>query len=174
MTLYWRAWNAYYGYAVSASLEDDAVTGRLLQQARSSVERLLTIEENDNSLSTFDERLREAQAQYFANQDRSAEAIALMQQVMDGREAKMARDRATNNISDVAFGLAIFGTIHRQAGNRAEACANWNRSEELMAELEEAEALQGFVAGLRAGMNRNIARCRAGAPVSEFTVLAET
>ena len=174
MTLYWRAWNAYYGYAVSASLEDEVVTARLLQQARSSVERLLTIEEADNSLITFDERLREAQAQLFANTGRGREAIALMQQVIDGREAKMKRDRASNNISDLAFGLAIFGTIYRQAGDRAGACASWTRSEALMAELEAADALQGFVAKLRPGMKRNIARCRAGAPVSEFTVLAET
>ena len=174
MTLYWRAWNAYYGYAVSAGLGDDATTGRLLEQARSSVERLLTIEEADNSLTTFDERLREAQAQLFANQGRGAEAVALMQQVIDGREAKMKRDRATNNVSDVAFGRAIFGTIHRQAGNRAQACENWIRSEELMAELEAAEALQGFVARLRPGMKRNIERCRAGEPVSAFRVLTET
>jgi len=174
MTLYWRAWNAYYGYAVAATVEDDATTDRLLQQARSSVERLLTVEEADNSLTTFDERLREAQAQLYANQGRFADAVALMQQVVEGREAKMARDRATNNISDVAFGKAIFGTIHRQAGNREQACANWIRSEELMAELEAADALQGFVARLRQGMKRNIARCRAGAPVSEFRVLTET
>jgi len=174
MTLYWRAWNAYYGYAVAATVEDDALTGKLLDQARSSVERLLTIEEADNSLTTFDERLREAQAQWFANRGRAAEAVALMQHVIDGREAKMKRDRASNNVSDVAFGRAIFGTIHRQAGNRAEACANWERSEALMAELAADDALQGFVERLRPGVKANIGRCRAGDPVESFQVLAES
>ena len=174
MTLYWRAWNAYYGYAVAAALEDDAVTGNLLEQARSSIERLLAVEAADNSLTTFDERLREAQAQWFANQGRPAQAIALMQQVIEGREAKLVRNRSAGNISDVAFGRAIFGTIHRQAGNRDEACANWIESEALMAELEADGALRGFVAKLRPGMQRNIARCQEGAPVETFTVLTET
>ena len=86
----------------------------------------------------------------------------------------MKRDRASNNVSDVAFGRAIFGTIHRQAGDRARACSNWERSEALMAELAADSALQGFVERLRPGLNANIARCRAGEPVESFKVLAET
>ena len=74
----------------------------------------------------------------------------------------------------MAFGRAILGTIHRQAGNREEACANWISSEELMAELEADGALREFVAKLRPGMKENIARCRAGAPVATFKVLAES
>lgn len=173
MTLYWRAWNSYYGYAAAASFENDAVTGRLLQQARSSIERLLLIEEADNSLTTFDERLREAQAQFFANQGNFDEGIALMQQVMDLREEKLAANPAHNNMSDVAFGLAIFGTIYRQAGRREDACSVWARSEELMSELAEADALNGFVENLRGGMVRNLELCRRGAPVESFGILAE-
>ena len=81
MTLYWRAWNAYYGYAVGARDGQRRGADRLLEQARASVEQLLAIEEADNSLDTFAERLREAQAQWFANTGRPAQAIALMQQV---------------------------------------------------------------------------------------------
>lgn len=166
-----RAWNAYYGYAAAATLEDDPTTERLLVQARESVARLMTVEEVDNTLNTFDERLREAQAQFLSNQNRHNEAIVLMQQVIDGRRAKIKANGRTNPISDLAYGQAIFGTIYRKAGKRAEACAVWTEAEALMADLERRKALHGFVEQLRGGVQANLARCKAGAPVTSFKPL---
>lgn len=166
-----RAWNAYYGYAAAATLEDDATTERLLVQARESVARLMTVEEADNTLNTFDERLREAQAQFLSNQGRHGEAITVMQQVVDGRRAKVKPNGRTNPISDLAYGQAIFGTIYRKAGKRAEACAVWTEAEALMADLERRKALHGFVDQLRGGVKANLARCKAGQPVTSFTPL---
>lgn len=171
MVLLRRAWNAYYGYAAAANLEDAPTTERLLVQARESVTRLMTIEEADNTLNTFDERLREAQAQFLSNQNRHTEAIALMQQVVDGRRAKIKPNGRTNPISDLAYGQAIFGTIYRKAAKREEACRVWTEAEALMADLERRKALHGFIAELRIGMKANLIRCEKGEPVTSFTAL---
>jgi hypothetical protein len=42
-----------------------------------------------------------------------------------------------------------------------------------MAELDAADALNGFVERLRGGMGRNLRLCREGAPVESFGILAE-
>ncbi|WP_305097195.1 serine/threonine-protein kinase [Croceibacterium aestuarii] len=173
MTLYWRGWNAYYGYAAAATLEDDPMATRLLAQARESVGKLIQIEEADNSLQTFDERLREAQAEYFANLGRYREAIPLMQQVIDGRVAKVERTHSARSTSDLAYGRAIFGSIYREAGKREEACRNWEEAERLMAQLAKRDELSNYVGVLRPGINANLDLCRAGAPVTRFQVLAE-
>ena len=174
LVLYWRGWNAYYGYAAAATREDNAQADALLEQARSSVESLLKVEEADQSLVTFAEHLREAQAQFFANTGRSAEAIALQEQIIAGREAKLGPDRRARTLSDLAYGRAVLGGIYRQAGQREGACRNWIEAEKLMAELAGKDALSNYVGLMRPGVRGNIARCRAGAPVEEFTALAQS
>jgi serine/threonine-protein kinase len=172
-TLYWRGWNAYYGYAAAAMREDNAGAGVLLAQARTSAEHLLRLEEADHSLVTFAERLREAQAQFFSNTGRHDEAIALQEGIIAGREAHLGPDRRSRTLSDLAFGRAVLGAIYRQAGRREQACSNWIEADKLMAELAAREALSNYVGYLRPGLQANIVRCRAGAPVSEFQVLAQ-
>ncbi|WP_158586770.1 serine/threonine-protein kinase [Aurantiacibacter zhengii] len=172
-TLYWRAWNSYYGYAAAATLEDDVTATRLLEQARASVERLLLIEENDNTLATFDERLREAQAEYYSNLGRFAESIDLMQGIIDGRARKAEARRNARSYSDLAYGRAIFGSIHRKAGNREEACDNFRQAETLMARLVQRDELAGYVEYLRPGVNANIALCDSGAAVEQLQPLSD-
>ncbi|HEY6816091.1 MAG TPA: serine/threonine-protein kinase [Croceibacterium sp.] len=170
--LYWRGWNAYYGYAAAAMQGDNVGAGVLLAQARTSAEDLLKLEEADHSLVTFAERLREAQAQFFSNTGRHDEAIALQEQIIAGRQAKLGPDRRSRTLSDLAFGRAVLGGIYRQAGRREGACSNWMEAEKLLAELAAREALSNYVGYLRPGLQANISRCRAGAPVGEFEVLA--
>ncbi len=170
MVLYWRAWNAYYGYAAAATLEDDPQATRLLGQARSSVEQLIRIEEVDNTLNTFDERLREAQAEYFSNLGRFDEAIALMAEIIDGRVAKAA-DGDLRSVSDLAYGRAIYGNIFRKAGRTGEACENFRSSESLMARAVEAGGLDGYIAELRDGVRANITICRGGGTAADMQPL---
>jgi tetratricopeptide (TPR) repeat protein len=174
LVLYWRGWNAYYGYAAAATREDNVQADALLEQARSSVEKLLKVEEADQSLVTFAERLREAQAQSFANTGRFAEAIALQRRILAGRQAKLGPDRRARSLSDLAYGYAVLGGIYRQAGQREGACRSWVEAEKLMAELASKEALSNYVGLMRPGVTGNIARCRAGAPVEAFAVLAQS
>lgn len=96
----------------------------------------------------------------------------LQKQILAGRQGKLDAERRSRTLSDLAFGHAVLGTIYRQAGEREGACSNWGEAETLMAELAEREALSNYVGYLRPGIQANIARCRAGAPVSEFQVLA--
>lgn len=172
LTLYRRSWNAYYGYGAADRIEDDPTAETLLRQARTSVARLMEIEENDQSLVTFAERLREAQAEFYSNIGRIPEAVALQRAIVADRAAKVGPDRQARSVSDLAYAKAILGTIHRKARDRASACASWGEAERLMAELAGRNALSGYVADLRAGVQANIRRCRAGDPVTAFRPLA--
>ena len=172
MALYWRAWNAYYGYAAAATIERDKQAEALLLQAQQSVNQLIQVEGNDQSLKTFSERLKEAEAEFYSNLGRHSEAIKAQGEVIAGREAKIGPDRKPRSVSDLAYGKAIFGTIHRKAGNRAEACQNWEDAERLMAELEKQDALSNYVAALRPGIQANLERCADEEPVSSFQALS--
>ena len=172
LSLYRRAWNAYYGYAAAATVENMAQADSFLEQARTSVQELIEIEEADNALNTFEERLLEAQADYFANTARADEAIVMMRDVMAGRMAKMEANPLPRNLRDVAYGSAIYGTIFRRAGRREEACENWRLADRLMTQLAQSGSLNGFIADLHPGVQANIALCDAGVPVTEFQPLS--
>lgn len=171
LVLYRRAWNAYYGYAAAANAGQQETAERLLNEAHVSVERLLEIEEADHSLVTFAERAKEAQAEFLSNSGRHREAIELQEAIVAGRVAKIRADRRTGSVSDAAYGKAMLGSFYRKASDRAGACRNWAEAEEMMAELEKRGALIEAVGFLRPGIQTNLARCRAGEPVTAFTVL---
>jgi eukaryotic-like serine/threonine-protein kinase len=166
--LYRRAYNAYYGHAAASQLERDDVAQSFLTQARNSVARLLLIDSRDESLITFEERLREAQADFYAVTGRFDEAIAMQQTVVDGRAALVKENRASNRLSDLGYGYAILGVIARRANRRDLACSSWNVAEKYLGEVAARGDLRGYVAEMRGGIQRNIARCARGEPVSTF------
>jgi len=174
LVLYRRAWNAYYGYAAAATVEDDVQADALLQQARRSVEHLQTIEENDNSLNTFSNHLREAQAEFFSNIGRFPEAIALQEGIIADREKVLGPDRKARSLSELAYGRAILGSIYRKAGNRAQACGNWEQAEALMTELKSKDELSGYIEEMHPGVTANLKRCHSGVPVTEMRPLSES
>ena len=166
--LYRRAYNAYYGHAAASQLERDDVAQSLLTQARNTVARLLLIDSRDESLVTFEERLREAQADFYAATGRFDQAIAMQQTVINGRAVLVREDRASNRLSDLGYGHAILGVIARRANRRDLACSSWNVAEQLLREVATRGDLRGYVADMRGGIQRNIALCARGAPVSAF------
>jgi eukaryotic-like serine/threonine-protein kinase len=171
--LYRRAYNAYYGHAAASQLEQDDVAQTLLTQARNTVARLLLIDARDESLVTFEERLREAQADFYAVTGRFDQAIAMQQTVIDGRAALVRENRASNRLSDLGYGYAILGVIARRANRRELACSSWNAAERHLREVASRGDLRGYVADMRGGIQRNIARCERGEPVSAFEALNE-
>ena len=172
LSLYRQGWNAYYGHGAASEIDNMAQADHLLQQARNSVAQLLKIEENDNSLVVFAERLQEAQAELYANTGRFNEAIALQQGIVDGRIADAQRRGSLGGLSDLAFGYATLGTIARRASRRELACKSWQKAEKLMAEIDAKGDLQGYVADLRKGMLANIGRCKRGEAVGSFRRLS--
>jgi eukaryotic-like serine/threonine-protein kinase len=171
--LYRRAYNAYYGHAAASQLERDDVAQSFLTQARNTVARLLLIDNRDESLITFEERLREAQADFYAATGRFDQAIAMQQTVVDGRAALVKENRASNRLSDLGYGYAILGVIARRANRRDLACSSWNVGEKYLGEVAARGDLRGYVAEMRGGIQRNIARCERGEPVSTFGPLNE-
>jgi eukaryotic-like serine/threonine-protein kinase len=171
--LYRRAYNAYYGHAAASQLEQDEVAQSFLSQARNTVGRLLLIDSRDESLVTFEERLREAQADFYAVKGRFNQAIAMQQTVIDGRAALVAESRASNRLSDLGYGYAILGVIARRANRRDLACSSWTVAEQHLREVASRGDLRGYVAEMRGGIQRNIARCERGEPVSAFEALNE-
>ena len=137
-------------------------------QARESVERLIEVEGNDQSLKTFAERLQEAQAEFYSNIGRHSDAVRIQGEVIVGRIAKITPEREPRSVSDLAYGQAIYGKILAKARKREEACSAWKEADRLMAELVEQDALSNYVADLRTGVQANIERCNSGAPVESF------
>jgi eukaryotic-like serine/threonine-protein kinase len=171
--LYRRAWNAYYGHGIAARIESDDVAEQLLDQATRAVAQLRRIEEQDQSLVTFAERIEEARAQFYAATGRYAEAISVQQDIVRGRAGKVGTDRRSESISDLAFGLAVLGGIGRQAGNRNLACESWTDGEALLLELEKRGHLRGYIAKLRPAVAANVELCGRGEPLSAFRKLTD-
>lgn len=171
--LYRRSYNAFYGHVAASQLERDDIAEDLIDQAISTADRLLRLDPKDESLTTFRERLSEAQASFFGATGRFDEAIAIQQSLILGRAAKVGPDRSSSALSDLGFGHAVLGMIARQAGRRELACRSWSTAESLLAEVAARKELVGHVAALRGGMQRNLERCARGEPVSSFGHLRE-
>ncbi|MEO0463065.1 MAG: serine/threonine-protein kinase [Pseudomonadota bacterium] len=171
--LYWRVWNAYVGYATAATMEDYRAADALLSQAIQSNDQLLTIEERDDSLIFLADNLLEAQAEFFSYQGRHAEALqamnAMIARVSKRNEGNLDAGGASR---DMAYSRAILGSIHRRAGNRAQACANFTDAAEEIEALRQADKLPGYIESLEAGLKANIAKCRSGAPTSAMRELS--
>jgi serine/threonine-protein kinase len=171
--LYWRAWNAYFGFGNAARLGDVRSETALIEQARASTDQLLLIEANDDSVKSLSRNLKEAQAQFLSNNGRYEEAVVLMEEVLDFARSARAGSPPGTPSRDIAYGTAIMGTIHRMGGNRAAACASFAESTRHIAALRRADQLPGFLERLEAGMLVNLGKCRAGAPVADMIELAD-
>jgi tetratricopeptide (TPR) repeat protein len=169
--LYWRAWNAYFGFGNAARLGDLASEKALIEQARASTDQLLLIEENDDSIHVLSRNLKEAQAQFYSNSGDYARAVRLMEEVIAYERAIRSDSPAGTPSRDIAYSTAILGTIHRAGGNREAMCAAFSDSTRQIAALRKLDRLPGYLEQLEAGMLVNLEKCRAGAPVTQMVVL---
>lgn len=170
--LYWLIY-ADYSLFSSASMDGQLpLASRALDRARTSLDRLLAIEDGDQSLKALKTNIDEAYAQDLMNQTRYVEAIAAQRTVVEGREATLRRVGDTASaIGDLAFSRSIMGIIARQARERDLACDSWRRAEQGFLALQARDELVGFHASFLPGLRANLERCDAGRPVSEFQPL---
>lgn len=168
IVLYMLAWTGYSGFAPASRSGQEPLSRRLLDVARTTVDRLLSIEANDNSLKSLSANIREAQSQALRDADRFAEALALQRDVVALRERQLTHERLPNSVGNLGFSQAILGIIGRDAGDRALACENWGRAAANFTELERRGTLLEFFAGFLPGLRRNLEKCAIGRPLAEM------
>jgi hypothetical protein len=169
--LYWRAWNAYFGYGNAARAEDFAAEAALLTQARESIDQLLLIEENDDSIQVLSRNLKGAQAQLHSNNGKHAEAIVLMEELLAYELAQRADLPPGTPSRDVAYNLAISGTIYRKAGDRAKTCASFTEALRQLEALRAIDKLPGFLEQFEPGLRINVGKCRSGGSLAQMVML---
>lgn len=166
--LYWASWAAYDGFAAASASGREDLSDPLIRKARDMVDHALRIEPRDDRLTALAANIREAMAQNLRDQDKFAEAIALQKQVVEGRKAGLTRERKARNLSNIGFSSAVLGVISRDAGDRALACSSWEEALRLFLEIKARKELMGFHESFVPGLQKNVDKCRAGAPVSSF------
>lgn len=167
--LYWAVYADYTLFAANADREGESFA--TLERARANIGRLLAVESQDNALQTLAVNIDEAYGQALANLERFDEALAIQRSVVDRATRKLAAERTPTAIGDVGWRNLILGLNARKAGDRRTTCDAWTVAEARFVENEKLGKLQGFHAGFLPGLRANLARCRAGAPISAFTPL---
>jgi len=171
--LYWLIWTDFTMFSSAANSDRIDLSGQALQRARVRLARLLQLEDADNSLKTMQTNMDEAWSQHLGNLGRFDEAIAAQQGVIRLREAAIERvGRSASSVADLAFSQATLGVIARKAQNRALVCSSWAAAEQAWDEAARQGELPGYHANMRAGVQRNLALCDAGRPVSDFGPLS--
>lgn len=173
-TLYDLAWTGYIGFGTAeGSAETVADAERLLDVADGAVRRLLTIEEHDQSVQALAGQIAAQRAQQAAGRGRYAEAAARQDEVVRLYEAAAGRDRPPRALSRLVVARFTRGRIAVQAGDRAEACRQFQRALDVIDELDARAALIGSVRSYRRPASANLQLCASGAPLSAFAIAAD-
>jgi serine/threonine-protein kinase len=163
--LYFIGWSGADGYAAAAQMDKAREGEDLLVNARHAAERLVTIEDRDESARILNQTLGETYAQHLSNVGRHDEAIAEQQRIVD---AKIAFMDETSSGADAGWGEMILGMIARDAGRRDLACASFISSEARFSKADAAGRLIGFHQAFLPGLRASVDLCKRGRPLSEF------
>jgi serine/threonine-protein kinase len=170
--LYTLAWNSYIGHGAATGLPDgQAEADRFLVLAGSSIERLLRLEDNDNSLRAFAGQIGAARSQSLSLAGRHAEAIAAQKQVVALAEAAVTPDRPPARLNRLAVAHAVLGKVALAGDARPLACDSFQRARAVITELERRNELVGTVGGYRAGMDANLGHCARSSPSGSFAAI---
>lgn len=168
IVLYMLAWTGYNGFATASRLGKDAQAAHFIELAQTMIDRLLAIEPQDNALQTLSSGIREAQSQWLRDQGRFDEAIARQREVIAIHQAALTPERSPNTLGALGFSQMILGVIARDAAKRDLACDSWKKAESNLSDLERRDEIAGFMAEFLPGLRRNLKKCAAGRPTTEF------
>jgi serine/threonine-protein kinase len=164
--LYWRAYNEYELFAAAAREERFSISTDALMRARSTLARLLAVEDADQALKTLAVNMDEAYGQDLANHNRFREAIDVQKGVVTRVTDRLATDRSPSAVSQAGWSEMILGLNAKKAGDRALTCAAWTRAEKHWTSVEP--KLTEFYGGFLPGLRRNLKLCADGKPLSAF------
>ncbi len=155
------AWLAYEGYNAGTEA-NPAESARFLALARRTVDRLLALEANDRSLQSLAINVRQSQAELLGAQGRFTEAIALQQEVLNGRRAVAQQDRDVRAFSRLGISELILGNIALNSGDRALACASNRAAAQAFSSARRVGPLLGRSEYFENHAVENVAICAAG------------
>ncbi|HYE46804.1 MAG TPA: serine/threonine-protein kinase, partial [Caulobacter sp.] len=165
-TLYALTYLDYSLFASAARAGRQTLSSQAIADARASVERLLTLEANDNALITLKRNIDQAYAHDLANRGLFAQAIAVQRRAMAEVSALLTPEQRVNTLSDMAWTEMQLGVIGRKAGDRELTCTSYINALARFEAVEKRSELTGFHKGFMPGLRSNVALCRAGRPLS--------
>ena len=166
IVLYMSSFNLMEGFAAASRAGEEEVSDRLVRRAAAVIDRLVAIDDRDQSVRNRAGSIRESLAQNLRDQGRFGEAIALQRQVVALRAASLDAGRKANAVGNLGFSQMILGIIARDAGDRELACASWSEAVTSFAELEQRGQLIGFMKDFVPGLRKKQQLCRDKAPLS--------
>ena len=166
--LYMIGWSGADAYAAGAELDKAEEAADLLESAQRAAERLVAIEDRDESARVLRIMVGEAYAQHLANVGRFDEAIAEQQRIV---AAKIADMDETSSGADAGWGELMLGGIAQKAGRRDLVCSAFKDSETHFANAERLDRLVEFHKTFLPNLRANLAKCAQGRPLSEFLPL---
>jgi len=166
--LYMIGWSGADAYAAGAELDKAEEAEDLLESAQRAAERLVAIEDRDESARVMRIMVGESYAQHLANVGRFDEAIAEQQRIV---AAKIADMDETSSGADAGWGELMLGSIARKAGRRDLVCSAFKDSEAHFANAERLDRLVEFHKTFLPNLRANLQKCTDGRPLSEFLPL---
>src|SRR5690606_18908393 len=91
--LYIKAFNNFSAFAAAATAGEQDASSTYIANAKAAVDKLRTIEANDDMLASFAQNIAEAYAQDLSNRGRHAEAIATQRQLVTESQATVGPEQ---------------------------------------------------------------------------------
>lgn len=171
-SLYMMTWAGLDAFTAASALKQIDVADKMVRQADTAISRLTAVEDKDQSTAVLRNTVNEALAQHLSNQGRHEEAIAAQKKVVAYQLEGRGPELETKGSADMAWAEMMLGLIGSKAGDRALACAYWEKADRHFTPVEKAGRMVGFHKSFLPGLRRNLALCRSGAPLSAFVPLA--
>ncbi len=166
--LYMIGWSGADAYAAGAELDRAMEAEDLLISAQRASQKLVAIEDRDESARVMNIMVGESYAQHLANVGRFPEAIAEQKRIV---AAKIADMDETSSGADSGWGELILGQIASKAGDRALTCESYTSAEARFAKADAMGRLVAFHQAFLPGLRAALALCKAGRPLGEFKPL---
>jgi eukaryotic-like serine/threonine-protein kinase len=158
--------DAFVAASRSETAGHEDISNRLINKANNTVERLIAIDDRDQSVRNQSASIKEGLSQNLRDHDQFVEAISLQQRVVALRVSNIGPNRKARTVSDLGFSQMILGIISRDAGNRTLACESWSAAEVSISELERRNQLTGFMKDFLPGLRSKNALCKSKTPLS--------
>ena len=168
--LYMIGWSGAEAYAVAARIDRAAEMEYLLLSAQDAAERLVAIEDRDQSSIVLRFAVGETYSQHLGNLGRFDEAIAEQQKLVDIRVAEMDE---TSSGASAGWSEMILGQIARQAGRRELACKSYESANTRFIRADGMGRLIEFQRSFMPGLKRFVDNCKNGVPLDDFGRLRE-
>ncbi len=165
-------WANYLGFGAASGVpghEEEA--DEFLRATRRTIDRLIALEPNDQSLHMFKVNVEAAEAQALAAKGQYREAVSMQRSVIAFLTQSLGKERNPAILNRLVTARLVLGNIASQANNPELACASYRDSRALLSQLKAKNQAVGINIEKGKILDRNIARCARGEAPSEFEMV---